>query len=59
MSPQISETNLFAFDFDGVLCDGLREYFQAAWRTYAELGLESAGLDPLIPPAELFPVPVS
>ena len=54
MSPQISETNLFAFDFDGVLCDGLREYFQAAWRTYAELGLESAGLDPLIPPAELF-----
>lgn len=23
-----------AFDFDGVLCNGLREYFQTAWRVY-------------------------
>lgn len=26
--------NILALDFDGVLCDGLLEYFQAAWRTY-------------------------
>jgi phosphoglycolate phosphatase-like HAD superfamily hydrolase len=51
---QTSEPNLFAFDFDGVLCNGLREYFQVAWRTYAELALESEGVDPLAPPAELF-----
>jgi phosphoglycolate phosphatase-like HAD superfamily hydrolase len=23
-----------ALDFDGVLCDGMREYFQTSWRTY-------------------------
>lgn len=28
---------LVALDFDGVVCDGLREYFQAAWRAYGEL----------------------
>lgn len=31
-SPQI-----LALDFDGVLCDGLLEYFQTSWRTYAQL----------------------
>ena len=29
--------NLIAFDFDGVICDGLIEYFQTAWRAYCEL----------------------
>jgi len=28
---------LLAFDFDGVICDGLREYFQVAWRVYSDL----------------------
>jgi phosphoglycolate phosphatase-like HAD superfamily hydrolase len=28
---------ILALDFDGVLCDGLLEYFQVAWRTYARL----------------------
>ncbi|MGF1568737.1 MAG: HAD family hydrolase [Nodosilinea sp.] len=28
---------ILALDFDGVVCDGLREYFQAAWRAYCEL----------------------
>ncbi len=28
---------ILALDFDGVLCDGLLEYFQVAWRTYAQL----------------------
>ena len=26
--------NILALDFDGVICDGLIEYFQTAWRTY-------------------------
>jgi phosphoglycolate phosphatase-like HAD superfamily hydrolase len=29
--------NILALDFDGVLCDGLMEYFQVAWRTYKQL----------------------
>jgi len=29
--------DLVAFDFDGVICDGLIEYFQTAWRAYVEL----------------------
>jgi phosphoglycolate phosphatase-like HAD superfamily hydrolase len=28
---------VLALDFDGVLCDGLLEYFQTAWRTYCQL----------------------
>jgi phosphoglycolate phosphatase-like HAD superfamily hydrolase len=28
---------VLALDFDGVLCDGLLEYFQTAWRTYCHL----------------------
>ena len=30
----LSHPDLLALDFDGVLCDGLQEYFQVAWRTY-------------------------
>nr|WP_199307182.1 HAD family hydrolase [Alkalinema sp. FACHB-956] len=29
--------NLLALDFDGVICDGLLEYFQTAWRAYCQL----------------------
>ena len=25
-----------AFDFDGILCNGLKEYFQTAWRVYCQ-----------------------
>jgi len=32
VSPQ-----LLAFDFDGVICDGLIEYFQTAWKAYCEI----------------------
>ena len=32
-----AQPTLLALDFDGVLCDGLREYFQTAWRTYCQL----------------------
>ncbi|MEL6939453.1 MAG: HAD family hydrolase [Cyanobacteria bacterium J06598_1] len=28
---------LIAFDFDGVICDGLIEYFQTAWKAYCQL----------------------
>lgn len=28
---------LIAFDFDGVICDGLIEYFQTAWQAYYEV----------------------
>lgn len=33
----VSAPNLLAFDFDGVLCNGLLEYFQTAWRAYCQL----------------------
>ncbi len=29
--------SVLALDFDGVICDGLKEYFQSAWRAYCEL----------------------
>lgn len=32
-----NQPTLLALDFDGVLCDGLIEYFQTAWRAYCEL----------------------
>jgi phosphoglycolate phosphatase-like HAD superfamily hydrolase len=28
---------ILALDFDGVICDGLIEYFETAWRTYCQL----------------------
>ncbi|MCY7286501.1 MAG: HAD family hydrolase, partial [Cyanobacteria bacterium CAN_BIN43] len=28
---------LLALDFDGVLCNGLMEYFQTAWRVYCQI----------------------
>lgn len=28
---------ILALDFDGVICDGLLEYFQTAWRTYCTI----------------------
>jgi phosphoglycolate phosphatase-like HAD superfamily hydrolase len=29
--------NILALDFDGVLCDGMREYFEASRRTYVQI----------------------
>ncbi len=28
---------ILAFDFDGIICDGLIEYFQTAWRAYCQI----------------------
>ncbi len=33
----ISLPTVLALDFDGVLCDGLKEYFQTAWQAYNNL----------------------
>jgi phosphoglycolate phosphatase-like HAD superfamily hydrolase len=32
-----SNPTLLALDFDGVICDGLREYFQTAWKAYCQI----------------------
>jgi phosphoglycolate phosphatase-like HAD superfamily hydrolase len=32
-----TDVQLIALDFDGVICDGLIEYFQTAWQAYCEL----------------------
>lgn len=34
---QANPPTLLALDFDGVLCDGLIEYFQTSWRTYCQV----------------------
>lgn len=34
---QTNTPTLLALDFDGVLCNGLVEYFQTAWRTYCHI----------------------
>lgn len=41
--------SILALDFDGVLCDGLREYFETAWRTYCQIWLPASQT----PPADL------
>lgn len=43
------QPDVLAFDFDGVICDGLIEYFQTAWRAYCKLFKP----DSLEPPAGL------
>ncbi len=35
--PMLSAPVLLALDFDGVICDGLIEYFQAAWQAYCQI----------------------
>ncbi|MBD6619624.1 HAD family hydrolase [Komarekiella sp. 'clone 1'] len=32
-----SSPTILALDFDGVICDGLIEYFEVAWRTYYQI----------------------
>lgn len=34
---QVTSPEILAFDFDGVVCDGLVEYFQTAWKAYCQL----------------------
>lgn len=36
MMPDYAPT-ILALDFDGVLCDGMLEYFQTSWRTYCQI----------------------
>lgn len=38
--------SILALDFDGVLCDGLREYFETAWRTYCQIWLPASQTPP-------------
>lgn len=33
----VSKPSILALDFDGVVCDGLIEYFQTAWGTYCQI----------------------
>src|SRR6266542_2498460 len=42
--------DILALDFDGVLCDGMREYFEASRRTYVR-----TWPDEPVPGDELFP----
>jgi hypothetical protein len=43
--------NILALDFDGVLCDGMREYFEASRRSYTRIWP-----DEKVPGEELFPL---
>ncbi|WP_035991286.1 HAD family hydrolase [Leptolyngbya sp. KIOST-1] len=42
----MASPDILALDFDGVVCDGLREYFQTAWRAYGEVLEPGAGSPP-------------
>jgi phosphoglycolate phosphatase-like HAD superfamily hydrolase len=33
----VSKPTVLAVDFDGVICDGQREYFQTAWKAYCQI----------------------
>jgi phosphoglycolate phosphatase-like HAD superfamily hydrolase len=41
-----AKPTILALDFDGVICDGLREYFQTAWKAYCQIWQPS---DPTFP----------
>lgn len=41
-----SPPKVLALDFDGVLCDGLREYFQTAWQAYTTLWPSISSMPP-------------
>ena len=38
--------SILALDFDGVICDGLIEYFQVAWRAYCGVWLAESKIPP-------------
>ena len=42
----IKSPTILALDFDGVLCDGLLEYFQTSWRTYCQIWHSSVETPP-------------
>jgi hypothetical protein len=46
----MSIPNILALDFDGVLCDGMREYFEASRRTYMNIWPTAT-----VPGEDLFP----
>ena len=33
----MNAARILALDFDGVICDGMAEYWQTAWRTYTQV----------------------
>ncbi|WP_193195490.1 HAD family hydrolase [Nostoc sp. MG11] len=41
-----SSPKILALDFDGVICDGLIEYFEVAWRTYCQIWLPANDTPP-------------
>lgn len=45
----MTNIQILALDFDGVICDGLVEYFETAWRTYCQIWKPSL----TTPPADL------
>jgi phosphoglycolate phosphatase-like HAD superfamily hydrolase len=47
----VNAPTILALDFDGVICDGLPEYFATAWQTYCKIWLSSSQT----PPADLTP----
>ncbi len=42
----VPSPRILALDFDGVLCDGLQEYFQTSWRAYGKLWPEAVAKSP-------------
>jgi phosphoglycolate phosphatase-like HAD superfamily hydrolase len=38
--------NLVALDFDGVICNGLNEYFQTSWRAYCQIWPDTQSIPP-------------
>ncbi|BAZ30970.1 hypothetical protein NIES4074_34380 [Cylindrospermum sp. NIES-4074] len=42
----VSSPTILALDFDGVICDGLIEYFEVAWRTYCKIWLPANDTPP-------------
>jgi phosphoglycolate phosphatase-like HAD superfamily hydrolase len=46
----VTAPSVLALDFDGVVCDGMREYFESAWRAWTQLW----GTPGAVAPPDLF-----
>ncbi len=50
----IQPPSILALDFDGVICDGMIEYFQVAWQTYCDIWSPSDSNPPEAIPEQFY-----
>jgi phosphoglycolate phosphatase-like HAD superfamily hydrolase len=52
----VANPTILALDFDGVICDGLIEYFEVAWKTYCQFWPSTSNIPPNGLAAKFYPL---